>query len=195
MILPVGFIFVAAAMRLIGGVSYLRATIRGTAQPYPLSWLLWGITPMIAFAAELRAGVGLPALVTLALGISPLLVFAVAMIKNHRSFTIDRLNALCCLVAIIGIALWFITDEPVLAISFSILADIFSAIPTIRKIVKQPKSEHMPTYLISASSMVITLLAIKQWSFAATAFPAYVLTINVVIAILIFISDKRLIKR
>lgn len=191
MILPIEFIFVAAAMRLVGGASYLRATIKGVAKPYPLSWLLWGITPMIAFAAELRAGVGLSALVTLALGVSPLLVFIVAMIKNHRSFTVDLLNGLCCLVAIVGIVLWYVTDEPILAISFSIAADICSAVPTVRKIFRLPYSEYVPSYLISVGSMVITLLAVQQWSFVAVAFPVYVLVINLLIVALIFNVRKQ----
>lgn len=176
--LPVGFIFVAVALRLIGGFAYLSAVIRGKAQPYPLSWLLWGITPMIAFAAEINVGVGPSSLVTFTLGVTPLMVFISAMLKNPKWLKLDALNMVCGLIAVGGIILWLLTDEPVLAIVISIIADFFSGLPTIRKTIKRPRSEYAPTYLMSALAMVVTIFAVQSWSFAAGAFPIYVLTVN-----------------
>jgi hypothetical protein len=165
-------------MRLGGGLAYLRATLRGEAQPNPLSWLLWGITPLIAFAAELSACVGPAAVVTLALGISPLMVFTAAMIKNPRSFKLDRFNLACGLFAIAGIALWKVTNHPELAIVIAIMADLASGLPTIRKTIRRPRSEYAPTYAISATSMILAMLTIRDWTFTAYAFPLYVLVIN-----------------
>lgn len=165
-------------MRLVGGMSYLKATLSGKAQPNPLSWLLWGITPMIAFAAEIKAGVGLPALVTFALGLSPLLVFVSVMHKNPKLFHLDGLNVICAIVAIAGIVLWRTTANPLTAIVMALLADFVSAMPTIRKTWLKPFSEYRPGYFISACSMIITLLTIKNWTFATYAFPVYILLIN-----------------
>lgn len=176
--LPIGFIFIAVLMRLVGGASYLIAVIKGRAQPYPLSWLLWSLTPMIAFAAEIGAGVGLASLVTLALGITPLAVFITAMIKNPKWLKLDALNIICGLAALGGIWLWVITDTPALAIIIAILADLFASLPTIRKTLKKPKTEYAPAYLMSALAMIITLLTIQSWSFATFAFPVYVMIIN-----------------
>ena len=183
--LPTYFIFIAAALRLSGGMAYFKATLSGRAKPNPISWLLWSITPMIAFAAELSAGVGPSAYVTLALGLSPLLVFLAAMYKNPKLLKLDRLDVLCVLIAALGIILWKITSHPQLAIALVIFADISSAMPTIRKIMHSPHTEYLPTYIISATSMVITLLAIKDFSFASLAFPLYILTINLFLIILI----------
>lgn len=176
--LPIWFMYIAAAMRLGGGLAYLRATLHGKAQPNPLSWLLWGITPLIAFAAELSTGAGPVAVVTLALGTSPLMVFTAAMIKNPRSFRLDRLNLLCGALAVAGIVLWILTDHPQLAIVLAILADIASSMPTISKTIKKPRSEYAPTYAISAASMILTMLTIRDWNFTAYGFPLYVLIIN-----------------
>lgn len=183
--LPIWFIYVAAMLRLLGGLAYLRATLQGKALPNPLSWLLWSATPMIAFFAELSAGVGIAALVTLALGISPLLVFVATIYKNPRLFKLDRFNATCALLAITGIVLWVLTDHPQLAIALAILADIASSLPTIKKTIHRPHTEYAPTYAISAFSMILTLLTIRSWSFASAAFPIYILTINIYIVFLI----------
>lgn len=190
--LPYYFIYIAVFIRLLGGVSYLRATLDGRARPNPLSWFFWGTTPIIAFFAEISAGVGLPALATLALGISPLAVFVAVMYKNPRLFQLDAFNLLCGILAILGIILWRATENPDTAIMLAIIADIASVLPTLRKIWRFPNSEHSPTYLMSASSMTLVLFTIQQWNFATFAFPVYVLCIN--LFILWFIGQAKLLR-
>ena len=179
--LPVWFIYIASGMRIAGGLAYLRSTIKGATRPNPVSWMLWSITPLIAFAAELQASVGPIAYVTLALGISPVLVFATIMIKNPRSFKLKGFNLICTFIAAIGILLWATTHNPEFAIGFMILADFASGLPTIAKAWRDPKSEYAPTYLISASAMVLALLTVTDWRFAVIAFPVYILSINLLI--------------
>lgn len=193
--LPIWFIYVAAAMRLGGGLAYLHATLRGQAKPNPLSWLLWGVTALIAFFAEISAGVGAAAIVTLALAVSPLMVFVAAMFKDPRSLTFDRLNLVCGLMAVIGIVLWRLTSQPELAIVVAILADIASSFPTIFKTIRRPKTEYAPTYAISALSMVIALYTVRNWTFVAVAFPIYVLVVNLFMVGLITVSRRALKRR
>ena len=188
--LPVWVIFIAAALRILGGIAYLRATLDGRAKPNPLSWLLWGVTPLIALFAELSAGVGPAVFVTMALAASPLMVFVATMYKNPRSFKFDRLNVYSGLFAISGIVLWQLTDDPHLAIMVAILADIASSMPTIKKTIHRPHTEYAPTYAISAFSMILTLLTIQTWNFATFAFPIYVLVMNSFMVSLIVLRKK-----
>lgn len=183
--LPVWFIYIAAGLRLFGGVAYLRATLAGKAKPNPLSWLLWGVTPLVAFFAGLSTGFHPASVVTLALGISPFMVFVAAMFKNPRLFRLDRFNLLCAFLAASGIALWRITNDPQLAIALSIVADIAASFPTIYKTIKRPYTEYAPTYAMSAVSMIITMLAVQNLNFITIAFPLYVLVINIYMVILI----------
>lgn len=189
--LPLWFLYIAAAMRIGGGLAYLTATLRGKAKPNPVSWMLWGALPIIAFSAEISAGVGHEAIITLALGVSPILVFVTTMLKNPRSFELKGLNLACVIIALTGIAAWTVTKTPEFAIGLMILADFASAVPTIRKTWRQPKSEFSPTYLISAVSMVIALLTITDWRFAAVAYPVYTLGINLLIFTLARRSPRR----
>lgn len=181
-ILPVWFIFVAAAIRVFGGMAYFRATLAGKAHPHATSWLLWSFTPLITFFAELSAGVGIISVIALALGISPLLVVIAAFKTNRHLFQINRFDMVCISIAIFGLFLWTATKEPITAIIVAIIADAISSLPTIRKTIRYPHSEYAPTYLVSASSMILALLATRDISFEAFAFPTYVLTINLIIA-------------
>ena len=139
-LLPVWIIFVAAALRLFGGLAYLRATLAGRARPHAISWLIWSLTPLISFFAELSAGVGAIAVVTLALAISPMMVFLAALFKDIRLLRADRFDMLCIAIAVLGIILWFATDSPAVAITIAIIADTVSCLPTLRKAYRDPRS-------------------------------------------------------
>ena len=52
--------------------------------------------------------------------------------------------------AIVGLILWAITDEPNLAILFSLLADLLAGLPTVIKSYRHPRSESWLAYAISA---------------------------------------------
>ena len=176
--LPASFIYLAMALRLLGGASYTIATITGRAKPNTVSWLLWGIVPLVAFAASVQAGAGSVALVTLALGISPIIVFVTAMVKNHRSLELRGFNLLCAVVAILGIIIWQVTHQPQSAIIAMIFADFISSLPTIIKSRKNPSSEFPYAYMLSALSMIVTLGTITEWNIATASFPIYVLALN-----------------
>lgn len=190
--LPGYFIIATFILRLLGSASYIRAIIRGQAQPNLLSWFLWSATPMIAFYVAVRSDAGIAALGTLALALSTALVLVVALWRRAGVMTLDPANIACGLLSVIGIALWQITSDPYIAIITAILADIASAIPTIRKLIARPWTEYAPTYMLSAVAMVIALLTVKEWSFTSTAFIAYTMTINCLfVAMISFFGSKR----
>ncbi len=190
-LLPVWFLYLAAAIRLFGGVAYVRATLRGRAKPHAVSWLIWSISPLIAFAASLSAGIGVDAVITLALGLSPLMVFMAARHKDRRLLQLRRFDKICIAIALCGLAIWAITNEPTTAIIIAITADLISCLPTIRKTIAKPQTEYPFTFLLSASAMVIAMLATQEVSFASFAFPVYVFVMNIFLCILAFRDMRR----
>lgn len=194
-ILSVWFIYVAAALRLGGGFAYIIATIRGKAKPNPISWLLWSLTPLISFFAGFSSGFDPMLIVTLATGLSPLLVFFIAIAKNRRSLRFNKLNTICFIIALTGIGLWAATDHPLLAIGLAIIADIVSALPTLVKIARHPYSEYTPTYLVNAGAMALALLATDTLEPLTIAFPVYVLVINsFIVGFIVSVQAKRKMK-
>ena len=190
-VLPIWFIYVAAILRLYGGMAYLKATLSGRAKPKAVSWLIWAMIPLITFFIELSAGVGPIAIVTLALGLSPLMVVIAAFKTDRKLFRADLLDIFCITIALLGIGFWVITQDTFTAIVVLIVADFISAIPTLRKTIHSPQSEYPFTYALSAFSMILALLATQEISFAAFAFPAYVLFINTLLVSLIMFSPRK----
>ncbi|CAI7975403.1 conserved membrane hypothetical protein [Frankia sp. Hr75.2] len=171
------YIVVAVVLRLAAGVSYLAMTWRGTARPNPVSWLCWGATPLVAFAAQIQDGVTSASWVTLSLGVGPLLVFAVSVGRN-TAWRAGRTDMMCGGCAALGIVLWQVADNPGPALTLSILADILGSIPTLAKVYYEPHSEKASPYLMSLLGMVVTLLTLDGWEYFDYAFPLYMLLIN-----------------
>lgn len=179
------FVLVGAALNLIGSLSYLRDTIRGKTKPNRVSWFLWAAAPLIAFSAQIGGGVGLPALMTFMVGFGPLLIFIGSFVTRQSEWRLTRLDFICGILSGIGILLWVITGDGILAIIFAIAADGLAAIPTLVKAYKEPKSENWHAFLLGAISAAITLLAIDTWDFAHVGFPAYILAVCMALFVLI----------
>ena len=178
------FIFVAILLRFMAGADYLVATWRGSVKPNPVTWLFWGLAPLVAFAAQVQNSVEPSNWVSLALGLGPLFIFAVSIGRGNR-WRISLFDMLCGGSALIGIVLWQVTADPVLAICFGVLADFLGGIPTLRKSYSAPYSEKALPYFLSILSMIVTLLTLKDWVFVTAGFPTYILCINVVLFFLI----------
>lgn len=193
--LPVWFIGFSVGIRLLGGTQYAFAVLRGKARPNPITWFLWGLTPLIAFFAQVsEEGLTGQALVLLALGTTPLVVCIITLIKHNTRQHFTPFALTCGLLALIGIILWRVTKIPAIAVIFSILADIFATLPTLQKAYRHPDSEYAWPYALSAFSMVITLLTITDWRFVVFAFPLYMLAVNVVLFIFALLPLRRIVR-
>ena len=144
------FAIVGAILPILGNLRYAQATLRGRAHPNRVSWALWALVPLIAFAAEVSAGVGLASLVTLALGLGPLLVLA-ASVGSRRAFTrLERWDIGSAACAVAALVVWAVSARGYLAVGASVFADAFAALPTIRKAYRTPQNESPSAFIASA---------------------------------------------
>jgi hypothetical protein len=177
--IPSWFVVVSICIRLFSGSQYAWGIFKGKAQPNPVTWFLWGLTPIITLTAQMQDGFSGQSAMLLALGLSPLVICVIGIAKCGIRPYLTPFTLSCGAIALAGIVLWKITALPELAIIFSILADIFATLPTLRKAYQDPSTEYATPYMISILSMTVTLLAIQTWVFSVFAFPLYMLGINV----------------
>ncbi len=156
---------------------YLRDTLRGTTQPNRVTWLLWGLAPLLAFAGELHSGVGLRSLSTFAVGFMPLLVFAASFHAPGAVWKIGWLDYFCGILSVAGTAGWLLTRNRVVAIVASIAADALAGLPTLLKSWTNPETESIAAYVGALLNSVILLLTVTRWTTAVVAFPLYIVCI------------------
>jgi len=179
------FVYVGAIISISFGMSYVIATLKGKTKPNRVSWFLWFLAPMIAFASQLKQGVGAQAVLTFTAGFNPLLVFIASFISRKAQWKITQLDIVCGVLSLLGIVFWLLADAPNVAILFSILADAMAAVPTVIKSYKEPETENGTVFLGGMISAFITLLTIHSWEFKNYAFSAYIFSICVLLFSLI----------
>lgn len=184
--LPEYFAIVGALIASVGGLYYLYETIVGKSKPNRVTWLLWGIFPMITFFAQRVQGVEGVSWASFVSGLTPLLVVTASFLNAKAFWKTDKRDYICMLLGLVGIGLWAITKSPNLAILFVILADVAAGIPTILKAKSHPETESWQAFGISAFGFGIALLAVQQWDFQNAAFLIYLFVTNLVIALLAF---------
>jgi hypothetical protein len=172
--LSTNFLYLVPLINLAGSGKYAYDVSRGRVQPNRVTWLLWALAPLIAFAAEIGQGVGLQSILTFTVGFGPVIVLAASFANNKSIWHLTRFDILCGTLSLLGLCLWLITRHGDLAIIFSIAADALAALPTVVKSWSRPRTESYLVYLAAAISSALTLLTIDRWTFASFGFPLYV---------------------
>lgn len=178
------FIIVAAIVILVADALYAVDTLMGRNKPNRLTWALWSLAPLIAFASQRSENVGPETLLTLAAGIAPMLVLAASFYNKKSYWKITRFDIYCGAVSLLALAVLVIFNDGLLALGISIVADLFAGLPTVIKAWKDPASESVLPFALGAVSALITLLTIHTWSFSVAAFAVYILYMNVLLAFL-----------
>lgn len=179
------FVILGVLINFFGSAYYIADTLKGKTRPNRVTWILWTVAPLVAFAAQKTEGVGLSALVTFTAGFIPLLILISSFINKKSHWNLTKFDLFCGLLSVIGLMMWAITSRGNVAIIFSILADAFAAIPTIRKAFMHPETETWQGFLAALVSAAVALLTINKWNFASYSFPAYLILANGIIVILI----------
>jgi hypothetical protein len=181
------FAILGAVIAVAGSVGYALDTLRGRTQPNRVSWALWALAPLIAFAAELSEHVGLKSLLTFAVGLGPALVLVASFVDARAYARVTRLDIICGVLALAALAMWALTGRGNVAIAFSILTDLLAAIPTLEKARRAPASESPKAFIGGATGAALTLLTIRSqdWVFANFGFALYILLIDATLLVLI----------
>lgn len=190
------FVIVGTLIGAVGSIAYLIDTVKGKVKPNRVSFLLWSVAPQIAFAAMLQKGVGLEALMTLSVGVLPLIIFIGSFVNKEAEWKLTKFDLLCGFLSVVGLILWLILKEGNVAILFSLIADGLAALPTIVKSYQYPETEASWPWIATAFGVVLTMLTLDTFTFANSAFNMYILVVNTIIFSLIYfrIGDKYKIK-
>jgi hypothetical protein len=184
--LPINFIYLAAAINLCSAATYAYATLKGHTQPNRITWFMWGLAPLIASAAQFSNHVGLSTLIVLMSGLGPMTIFACTFVNKKAFWETTIFDWLCGILSLAGLILWSQSHNPDHAIAFSILADCSAGIPTLRKAYTHPTSENGPTFLLSLAATSIGFLCVQQITFSAYAFISYLVIVNILMCLTLY---------
>lgn len=185
------FIYLGLLFNIFGTAKYIIATLRGQTKPNRVTFFLWALAPLIAFAAQLQEGVGISSLMTFVVGFNPLLVFIASFVNKKSEWKLHPIDKVCGILSLLGLLLWMVFQTGIIAIVFSILADALAGIPTVVKAYHEPETENPWPFIGGVISATIALLVARAYDFATIAFPIYILGICALLVYLIAIRPGR----
>jgi phosphoglycerol transferase MdoB-like AlkP superfamily enzyme len=179
------FVILGVLIQLWGCAVYARDTLSGRTKPNRVTWFLWFLAPTVAFAAEINKGVGFISLMTLSVGLGPLIVLFASFANKKSYWKLHWTDYLCGFLSLLGLILWVVFKDGNFAIILNIAADLAAAAPTLIKSFRHPETESVEAYWVAIVNAGITLLAIKTWTVAHYGFPIYIFLVNIVFVALI----------
>ncbi len=182
------FVYLAAALSLVGAYGYIRDTLRGDTAPNRVTWSLWGVEGVLAFCVELQQHVGIAALMTLMLGLVPCSVVVASFRNSKSAWKLGPFDAVCGVVSISGLVFWAFVNEPTVALVSFVVADQMAALPTIRKSWLAPSTESPRLFFLGSTNCAITLLTLTKLTTAGVLFPGCILVADLIVGLLI-VSD------
>jgi energy-converting hydrogenase Eha subunit A len=169
--------YLAVFIQAMGSAYYLFLTIKGEVKPNRVSWLIWGIAPMLASTISYLEGAGFSALPVFFSGFLPFLVFCASFINPKAYWKLGFLDYTCGILSLVTLIFWGITKHSVAAIGLLILVDAIAFFPSIIKAWKFPETETYTSYLATAIAAIMGLCIVEQWVFTEYAFLAYLAVI------------------
>ncbi len=176
---------IGALISAAGSVPYILAVIRGTARPRLVSWGVWavlaGVMTVSAFIEGAMASAVMTAITFIACATVTILGW------QRRTGGINRVDMVCLVGAVLGIASLAIFKSPLIALAVSVAVDIIAFIPTLMHAWTSPYEESLTCFALSALGGTLAVLAVLvgEVSVVALLYPVYSMVFNGLAALLI----------
>ena len=173
--LPGYAVYAAVLMNILGVTGYVRDTIRGDTFPHRITWFLWGFIPFVTLIVQLRAHVGIQTVMTFSYFATSMAVLVASFAARRGSWAITMFDWACGGVCVAAVAVYVGTLQGDLAIALLLTAELFAAVPTLRKSWKAPETETWTVFLAGFTGSIVTLLTVTHWTFPTYALTAWIL--------------------
>ncbi len=170
-------------------VPYIRSILSGDTKPHLFSWLIWSITTIIVFFAQLEANGGIG---TWPIGISGAITGFIAFLAfiKRTDNTIKTVDWVFLLAALASLPVWYYTSNPLWAVVILTAVDLLGFGPTIRKAYTYPHEESILFFMLFTVRNTLAILALDHYSTATVLFPLSVAIACTMLSIMIWYQRR-----
>lgn len=170
---------------------YIKGMLYGGARPNAVSFFLWTVLQAIAFGAQIKKGASWSAVFVFFMALDTAIVTVLTFVGyGYRKY--GKTELYCFIFATVAIVLLLVGD-PVFALLFSIVGDIFAFYPTVVKTYREPRSEPLTAWMIGTAASVLGVLSTEVLDTANLAFPVYQVLVHIGIISLAYFRGKRIV--
>lgn len=178
----------AAILNAVAFVPYISTILSGKTKPERSSWWIWSILMAIAFAAQIAAGATWSALLTAVFFIGNIVVAFLSLRYGYGKFSF--MDGAAIVAAIIGVALWAATNNPLIALLVTIVVDFLAYWLTIIKSWKAPYSENLLAWSLMTIAAILSILSVGEFNVTLVLFPVYVACVSMC-GVIVLISRRK----
>lgn len=154
---------IAISLTLIAFFPYIHSILRGTTKPHAFSWVIWGVSTLIIFFAQLadKGGAG-----AWPIGVSGIITIFVALLAYSKKTDtmITPIDWLFFIVAMATLPLWYLSSDPLLSVVILTAVDLMGFAPTFRKAYVTPYEENVTFFVLMTIRNLIAISALEHYS-------------------------------
>lgn len=160
----------APAIAAVNFAYYMRSVIKGNAKPNFHTWLIWGMVMGIAGVAQMDAGAGAGAWMTLVGSALSFVRAGAAVVVGSPAHT-TKSDQVCLLACMMAIVVWRLSGSSLAAIVIVTLIDLAAFYPAARQAWRKPWHEDAGTYALFAVQFSLGILALTTYSIVTVLYP------------------------
>jgi len=175
----------AVVLTVVAYVPYIGAIRAKAVKPHFFSWLIWSLTTVIVFFAQMAAEGGAGAWST---GMSAAITLYVAWLALVLRSDFSNTTADWCflIAAMLSLPVWFFTDDPLWSVVILTVVDAFGFGPTLRKAWHKPQEESMQFYLLFGARSLLSVAALERRTLTTVLFPVAMVVACVLVSVLLW---------
>ncbi len=183
------FGWLSGLLTVLWFLPYLRDIFRRSTKPHRASWLIWALLGGIAFFSQASKGATDSLWLTSVESAGMTLIFLLSIKYGVGGFT--RNDILTLLAAGVGLTVWYLTKEASYALFLTIVIDGLGSLLTAVKAYRDPSSETLGAWALSAVAGVFAVLAVGKLDFVLISYPFYIILANLTIVFAIIFGKKK----
>jgi hypothetical protein len=179
------------------GIAYIRSIIWGPTRPLRVTWGGWSLVGILGIISSLEGGAGIGLVATLPFVLLVIITFILSLNPKYGKPGGSKLDYVVGAIAgVVLLTQLIIQYSPVIGATVAVVADLVFLWPTLREAWRQPELEALRPWVIGAVAETLGIIALANFSYAAAAYPVYVLLGNLaVITALLLRRPKHRAKR
>jgi len=144
----------------------------------------------IALASQLASRGKWSVIMTLTQMLGVTLIFILSLKRGYGG--LGKKEVISLIFAGIGLVLWALTNEPVIALLCVIFVDAAGSWLTVFKTYKDPGSETLSTWILDCVSSIFAIIAIGSINYTLILYPAYLFVANAAVVAAIYLGRHHL---
>jgi hypothetical protein len=182
-------VIIAAALGIASYVPYVHGILVGRTKPHLFTWAIWGALTAIGAGVQFQAGAVTSGVITAMSTVGCVVVSVLAVQRGERR--IVAADWFCLGGALAALLWWRLAKDPLTAVVFIIIVDVFGFFPTVRKSWSRPHEETVSIYALNVIRYAIGIATAGTGGLTVWLYPAYVAASQGAFALLLLALRRR----